>query len=82
MNYFKAVNIATTVLASVAESVDKESDEGENISQAEFVRIAVRAIVASMGAFGKELTNCDEDLLDIFRDELQKAGVMASRPGL
>lgn len=74
---FKAMSLGMTVLAAVMEAMDASSDEGENISQAEFVRIAVRSGVAALGAFGKEITNSpDTDILQVMREELQNAGMI------
>ena len=71
MKIFKALSIGMTVLGAVAEAIGPDSDEGTNISQREFVRIAIRSGLSAVKAFGKEITNTDEDIVDIIREELQ-----------
>lgn len=74
---FKAISVGMIVLGAVAEAMDASSDEGTNISQAEFVRIAVRSGVAALGAFGKELTNTDDvDLVRVMQEEMRNAGLI------
>jgi len=68
--WFKAMSIGMTVLGAVASALDPDSDEGENISQREFVRIAIRSGLAAVNAFGKEITNTDEDITEIIKEEL------------
>ena len=67
---FKAISIGMVVLGAVAEALDPDSDEGQNISQREFVRIAIRSGLAAVKAFGKEITNTDEDVTEIIKEEL------------
>lgn len=71
--WFKAMSIGMTVLGAVAEAMDPSSDEGENISQREFVRIAIRSGLAAVRAYGKEITNTDEDVTEIIKEELANA---------
>lgn len=68
--FFKAFSIGMTVLGAVAEAMSVDSDEGENITQREFVRIAIRSGLAAVRAYGKEITNTDEDIEQIIKEEL------------
>ena len=68
---FKAFSIGMTVLAALGEAMEEGSDEGTDISQREFVRIAIRSGLAAVKAFGKEITNTDEDITAIIEEELE-----------
>ena len=74
--FFKAMSIGMTVLAAVMEAMDADSDEGSNISQREFVRIAIRSGLAAVNAFGAEITNTDEDVVGIIEEELKLVNVV------
>lgn len=71
LKIFKAMSVGMTVLGAVAEAIGPDSDEGVNISQREFVRIAIRSGLCAVNAFGKEITNTNEDVAEIIREELE-----------
>lgn len=73
---FRALSIGMTVLGAVAEAINPDSDEGQNISQREFVRIAIRSGLAAVRAFGKEITNTDENVVDMIKEELAMVDIV------
>jgi hypothetical protein len=72
----KALGIGYQVIEAVFDAIDPDSDEGSNISQAEFVRICVRSGFAAVDTFGAKIVNDpDVDLMEIMKEELEKGGM-------
>lgn len=67
---FKAMSVGMAFLSAIGESLEATSDEGENISQREYVRISLRGGLAALKTFGKEITNTDEDIIEIIKEEI------------
>lgn len=74
--YFKALSIGMLVVAAVADSMDEGSDEGSDISQREFVRIAIRSGLAAVKSFGKEIINTEEDIVQVIKEELETVNLI------